>query len=94
MYDAVKHLAKMLAVLGPPNPALIRQRSQSGWRWSPAIENQTGELCNDACSFYGGPFFDPASCMLNEWICITMILTSDYRRVYPSECCAIASELA
>ncbi|KAM3418249.1 hypothetical protein BST61_g4250 [Cercospora zeina] len=60
-YDAVKHLARIHAILGAPDPALITQRSRSGWRWSPAIENQHGELCEDACSFYSGPFFDSVS---------------------------------
>ncbi|CAK4033103.1 CMGC kinase [Lecanosticta acicola] len=60
-YDAAKHLAQMIAVLGPPSPTLIQERSHSGWKWSPAIVNQDGDLCEDARSFYRGPFFESTS---------------------------------
>ncbi|KAL9528186.1 Serine/threonine protein [Sphaerulina musiva] len=62
MYDPVIHLAQMCSVLGFPSPALLKQRAQSGaWKWTPALENSKGELCTDACSFYGGPHFDPST---------------------------------
>ena len=60
-YDAVRHLAQMSEILGPPEPALVRWRSQRESIWSPPIGNETGELCTDASLFYGGPFFDAAS---------------------------------
>ena len=60
-YQAVNHLAQMHAVLGAPEPELIRQRSRMKWKWSPALENEKGELCDNADCFYGSPFFDQDS---------------------------------
>jgi hypothetical protein len=63
-YQAAEHLAQMHVVLGTPDPELIRQRSQKRWKWSPALENEQGELCDNADSFYGRHFFDQDSGML------------------------------
>ncbi|SMR59541.1 unnamed protein product [Zymoseptoria tritici ST99CH_3D1] len=56
-YDAKRHLAQMSSILGPPDATLIRQQSHNGWKWSPAVENDDGELCDNASSYYKGPHF-------------------------------------
>ncbi|GAW19521.1 hypothetical protein ANO14919_090090 [Xylariales sp. No.14919] len=57
-YSAVKHLADMIAILGPVPPVLIqREKAMREWRWSPQVLNPNGQLCGSAAEFYGGPFF-------------------------------------
>ncbi|GAB7356018.1 hypothetical protein MBLNU459_g6639t1 [Dothideomycetes sp. NU459] len=67
-YSAAKHLAQMIAILGPPPPVLINERSELKWKWSPAIENDNGLPCQDACSYYSGPFFDSSGAYLFKQI--------------------------
>ena len=62
-YQAAKHLAQMYSALEPPDPELIRRKSQKGWKWSPPIENDHGDLCEDARLYFNGPFFDGDSGM-------------------------------
>ncbi|KAK4560702.1 hypothetical protein LTR86_005280 [Recurvomyces mirabilis] len=64
-YDAARHLAQMYEALGPPDPALIRKRSEGRWIWSPPVESENGEPCEDACAYYGGPFFDASGNFLH-----------------------------
>ncbi|KAI1279402.1 putative serine/threonine-protein kinase [Xylaria sp. FL0933] len=57
-YSAVKHLANMIAILGPVPSALVqRQKAMREWRWSPPVLNSGGQLCGTAAEFFGGPFF-------------------------------------
>ncbi len=49
----------MIALLGPPPKELLdRERKGRMWKWRPAIENSEGTLCDNASTYYGGPFFD------------------------------------
>ena len=58
-YDPRAHLAEMIALLGPPPKTLIdRERRLTGVKWSHAVPNAEGELCQTACEYYGGPFFN------------------------------------
>lgn len=92
MYSAARHVAQMFSALGPPKPELLMQRGQVTWKWSPPIENQYGELCEDACSFYNGPFFDPVTGMflVSAELEHSLIVT---RPVPPSGCTTTASGL-
>ena len=58
-YDPRAHLAEMIALLGPPPRTLIdREKRWREIKWSNAIRNAHGELCQTASEFYGGPFFN------------------------------------
>ncbi|KAK2855699.1 hypothetical protein FQN49_004934 [Arthroderma sp. PD_2] len=58
-YDAKKHLAEMVALLGPPPPELVtRYHSMLGYKWPEAIKKEDGEICENAEQYFGGPFFD------------------------------------
>ncbi|KAA6414730.1 MAG: hypothetical protein FRX48_01480 [Lasallia pustulata] len=58
-YDPRAHLAEMIALLGPPPKTLInREERWSEVKWSHAVPNAEGELCQTAREYYGGPFFN------------------------------------
>ena len=58
-YDPRAHLAEMIALLGPPPVRLIvRETKWSEVKWSHAVPNAEGELCQTAREYYGGPFFN------------------------------------
>lgn len=58
-YRSQLHLAEMIALLGPPPQELPRREAEMRhWKWSPAIENPAGKLCENARELFGGPFFD------------------------------------
>ncbi|KAI9746888.1 MAG: hypothetical protein M4579_007567, partial [Chaenotheca gracillima] len=58
-YDVRAHLAEMIALLGPPPKILIdREIRWSEVKWSHAVPNSTGKLCQTARDYYGGPFFN------------------------------------
>ncbi|KAI9705040.1 MAG: hypothetical protein M1836_006823 [Candelina mexicana] len=58
-YYPERHLAQMIALLGPPPHELLkREREGRHWRWQPKIPNASGKLCDTAIDFYGGSFFD------------------------------------
>ncbi|KAL8861012.1 MAG: hypothetical protein Q9178_002525 [Gyalolechia marmorata] len=58
-YDPRAHLAEMIALLGPPPETLIdREMKWSEVKWSHAVPNAEGELCQTAREYYGGPFFN------------------------------------
>ncbi|XMA15014.1 hypothetical protein WAI453_007805 [Rhynchosporium graminicola] len=58
-YDARAHLAEMIALLGPaPKILLDREIRWSEVKWSHAVPNSQGKLCQTAREFYGGPFFN------------------------------------
>ena len=49
----------MIALLGPPPKTLIdREIRWSQVKWSHAVPNAEGELCQTAREYYGGPFFN------------------------------------
>ena len=59
-YDVRAHLAEMIALLGAPPKILVdREIRWSEIRWSHAVPNSEGKLCQTAREYYGGPFFDP-----------------------------------
>jgi len=58
-YDVRSHLAEIIALLGAPPKILIdREMSWSEVKWSHAVPNSGGKLCQTAREYYGGPFFD------------------------------------
>ena len=58
-YDPRAHLAEMIALLDPPPKTLIdREKRWSEVKWSHAVPNAEGELCQTAREYYGGPFFN------------------------------------
>lgn len=58
-YSGHLHLAEMIALIGPPPQELLRREAKiRHWKWSPAVENPAGKLCDSVKDFYGGPFFD------------------------------------
>ena len=65
------HLAEMISLLGPPPKILLdREKWWSKVKWSHAIPNLEGKLCQTACDYYGGPFFNlegklPQGCQAN-----------------------------
>jgi serine/threonine protein kinase len=59
LYDVRLHLAEMIALLGAPPRALIYREIQwSEVKWSHAMPNSEGKLCQTTREYYGGPFFD------------------------------------
>ncbi len=70
-YDVRAHLAEMIALLGAPPKILINREIQwSEVKWSHAVPNPEGKLCQTAREYYGGPFFNsegklPRSCEVN-----------------------------
>ncbi|CZS91909.1 related to dis1-suppressing protein kinase dsk1 [Rhynchosporium agropyri] len=58
-YDARAHLAEMIALLGAAPKILIdREIRWSEVKWSHAVPNPQGKLCQTTREFYGGPFFN------------------------------------
>jgi hypothetical protein len=57
-YSPSKHLGRMIAVLGHPTKDFVLRQNQAQWKWSPAIRNRNGELCQSARAFFNGPFFN------------------------------------
>ncbi|KAI9857138.1 MAG: hypothetical protein M1813_008629 [Trichoglossum hirsutum] len=58
-YDVRAHLAEMIALLGAPPKILIdREIRWSEFKWSHAVPNSEGKLCQTAREYYGGPFFN------------------------------------
>ena len=58
-YDVRAHLAEMVALLGAPPKILIdREIRWSEVKWSHAVPNSEGKLCQTAREYYGGPFFN------------------------------------
>ena len=58
-YDVRAHLAEMIALLGAPPKILIdREIRWSKVKWSHAVPNSEGKLCQTAREYYGGPFFN------------------------------------
>ncbi|KUJ14194.1 CMGC protein kinase [Mollisia scopiformis] len=58
-YDVRAHLAEMIALLGAPPKILIdREIRWSEVKWSHAVPNLEGKLCQTAREYYGGPFFN------------------------------------
>ncbi|GIK05193.1 hypothetical protein Aspvir_009296 [Aspergillus viridinutans] len=58
-YNPAKHLAEMIALLGPPPKELILlEREGLRWNWAPAAQNAEGKMCTTASEWFGGPFFD------------------------------------
>ncbi|PMD34189.1 CMGC protein kinase [Hyaloscypha variabilis F] len=58
-YDVRAHLAEMIALLGAPPKILIdREIRWSGVKWSHAVPNSEGKLCETAREYFGGPFFN------------------------------------
>jgi serine/threonine protein kinase len=58
-YDVRAHLAEMIALLGAPPKILIdREIRWSEVKWSYAVPNSEGKLCQTAREYYGGPFFN------------------------------------
>lgn len=56
-YDVRAHLAEMIALLGAPSKILIdREIRWSEVKWSHAMPNSEGKLCQGAREYYGGPF--------------------------------------
>ncbi|KAI9744360.1 MAG: hypothetical protein M1835_002773, partial [Candelina submexicana] len=54
-----RHLAAMIALLGPPPHELLKcEREGRHWRWEPKIPNDSGKLCDRVIDLYGGSFFD------------------------------------
>ena len=58
-YDVQAHLAEMIALLGAPPKILVdREIRWSGVKWSHAVPNPEGKLCQTAREYYGGPSFN------------------------------------
>ena len=58
-YDVRTHLAEMIALLGAPPKILIdREIRWSEVKWSHAVPNSEGKLCETAREYFGGPFFN------------------------------------
>ena len=59
-YNVRAHLAEMIALLGaPPKILTNREAHWSKVKWSHAVPNSEGKLCQTAREYYGGPFFNP-----------------------------------
>ncbi|OBT44936.1 hypothetical protein VE00_04746 [Pseudogymnoascus sp. WSF 3629] len=58
-YDAKLHIAKMIALLGPPPPEVIqRYQYMREYSWPKPIRREDGNVCGTAEEYFCGPFFD------------------------------------
>lgn len=61
-YDAKAHIAKMIALLGPPPQKLLaRSNALALYQWPEPFKNDAGKLCNNAREFFGGFLFNKES---------------------------------
>jgi hypothetical protein len=75
-YLAQNHLARMIALLGPPPKELLRRELEMRrWNFAPAVTNDDQTLCHKAHQYYKGPFFD------NEGIICNTTLSPPYTNV-------------
>ena len=59
-YDPHKHIAEMIAVLGPPPLTLVEHERacREQMSFEHPIHNEQGRVCNTVSEYWGGPFFD------------------------------------
>ena len=58
-YDPKRHIAEMIALLGPPPPEILqRYQSMREYQWPEPVRREDGSACETAEEFFGGPFFD------------------------------------
>ena len=77
-YDVRAHLAEMVALLGPPPKKLLdREVRWSEVKWSHAVPNSKGKLCQTAREYYGGPFFDSEDNFMHENLIPTDVRIED-----------------
>jgi hypothetical protein len=65
-YLAQNHIAKMIALLGPPPKELLqRELEMRRWNFAPAVVNDDNTSCHKAYQYYKGPFFDDKGIIYN-----------------------------
>ncbi|KAF4227638.1 hypothetical protein CNMCM6805_002775 [Aspergillus fumigatiaffinis] len=58
-YDARRHIAEMIALLGPPPPEVIqRYQYMREYSWPKPVRREDGRVCETAEEYFCGPFFD------------------------------------
>ncbi|KAF7179707.1 hypothetical protein CNMCM7691_008756 [Aspergillus felis] len=58
-YDAKLHIAEMMALLGPPPPAVIqRYQYMREYSWPEPVRREDDRVCQTAEEYFCGPFFD------------------------------------
>lgn len=58
-YDSKLHIAEMIALLGPPPPAIIqRYQDMREYSWPQHVRREDGRVCETAEEYFCGPFFD------------------------------------
>ena len=77
-YDVRAHLAEMIALLGsPPQKLIDRELYWSEVKWSHAVPNSEGKLCQTAREYYGGPFFKSDGEFMHKGLIPTEIKLED-----------------
>ncbi len=77
-YDVRAHLAEMVALLGAPPKILIdREIRWSNMKWSHAVPNSEGKLCQTAREYYGGPFFNSEGEFMHKHLIPTDVRLED-----------------
>ncbi|KFY10184.1 hypothetical protein V491_07779 [Pseudogymnoascus sp. VKM F-3775] len=72
-YLAQNHLAKMIALLGPPPGELVQRKLEMRrWNFAPAVENDDQTSCHKAYQYYKGPFFDDEGIICNAKLSIAV----------------------
>ncbi|OJJ74452.1 hypothetical protein ASPBRDRAFT_146493 [Aspergillus brasiliensis CBS 101740] len=66
-YVAKRHMAEMVALLGPPPPEIMqRYQSMREYPWPEPVRREDDRLCETAEEYFEGPFFDKSGRFLFE----------------------------
>ncbi|KAL4810442.1 kinase-like domain-containing protein [Aspergillus unguis] len=66
-YDPRRHIAEMIALLGPPPPEIIqRYQYMQGYAWPEPVRREDGKVCETSEDYFDGPFFDDNGRFLYE----------------------------
>ncbi|KAK2767617.1 hypothetical protein FQN54_003775 [Arachnomyces sp. PD_36] len=66
-YDPKRHIAEMIALIGPLPPEIIqRYHDMREYSWPEPVRREDDSLCETAEEFFGGPFFDSNGRFLYE----------------------------
>jgi hypothetical protein len=77
-YDVRAYFAEIIALLGaPPKIFIDREIHWSEVKWSHAVPNLEGKLCQTAREYYGGPFFNSEGGFIHKDLIPTDIKLED-----------------
>ncbi|KAJ0422767.1 hypothetical protein BJY00DRAFT_279405 [Aspergillus carlsbadensis] len=66
-YDAKRHVAEMIALLGPPPPEIIEMyQCMRSYLWPQPVRREDGRVCETSEEYFCGPLFDINGRFLHE----------------------------